>query len=52
MDALSRIRTRAGRAATVWLTHLLVHLGWFAVAAVFVGVLLLTYGLDLSVGLF
>jgi hypothetical protein len=30
----------------------LVHLGWFAAAVLFVAILVLSYGLDLSPGLF
>jgi hypothetical protein len=29
-----------------------VHLAWFAVAAAFLAILMLTYGLDLSAGFF
>ena len=32
--------------------HPLVHLAWFCAAGVFVSILLMTYGLDLSPGLF
>jgi ribose/xylose/arabinose/galactoside ABC-type transport system permease subunit len=33
-------------------THLLMHVMWFGAAALFVTMLILTYGLDLSPGLF
>jgi hypothetical protein len=52
MDALSRPRARTDRATASWSKRILVHLAWLAVAAAFVTILLLTYGLDLSAGFF
>lgn len=52
MDALSRSRATTDRATTSWSKRILVHLAWLVAAAVFVTILLLTYGLDLSPGLF
>ena len=50
MNALSRTATK--RATASWSKRILVHLAWFIVAALFIGILLLTYGLDLSPGFF
>ena len=52
MNALSRTRTTTGRATTSWPKRILSHVAWFIVAAAFITILLLTYGLDLSPGLF
>jgi hypothetical protein len=52
MNALSRTRSTARHATTSWSKRILVHLAWFVAAALFVGALLLTYGLDLSPGFF
>jgi hypothetical protein len=52
MDALPRTTATTQRATASWSKRLLIHLAWFVVATVFVGLLLLTYGLDLSVGFF
>jgi hypothetical protein len=51
MDALSR-RATTIRATATWSKRLLVHLAWLIVAAAFVGILVLSYGLDLSAGFF
>lgn len=52
MNALSRTRPTTKRATESWSKRILVHLAWFIVAALFIGILLLTYGLDLSPGFF
>ena len=52
MDSLPRTSTTTRRPTVSWSRRLLVHLFWFIVAAAFVGILLLTYGLDLSFGFF
>jgi len=52
MDSLPRTTATTRHPATSWSRRLLIHLFWFVVAAAFVGILLLTYGLDLSPGLF
>ena len=52
MNALSRTRATTRRATASWSKRILVHLAWFIAAALFIGALLLTYGLDLSPGLF
>ncbi len=52
MDGLSRSRATTKRATASWSKRILVHLTWFVAAVVFVAILLLTYGLDLSAGLF
>ena len=52
MNALSRTRTATRRATASLSKRILVHLAWFIAAALFIGVLLLTYGLDLSPGFF
>lgn len=52
MDSLPRTTATTGHATTSWSRRLLVHAFWFIVAATFVAILLLTYGLDLSPGFF
>ena len=52
MNALSRTRTTTNRATASWSKRILIHLAWFIVAALFIGILILTYGLDLSPGFF
>ena len=45
-------RTTTPRATASWPRRILVHLGWLILAVGFVGLLILTYGLDLSPGFF
>lgn len=52
MDALPRTTSTARHTTGLWSKRILLHLGWFVVAAAFIGLLLLTYGLDLSPGFF
>ena len=52
MRTVSRTRTTTPRATTSWSRRILVHLAWLILAAAFVGLLILTYGLDLSPGFF
>lgn len=52
MDSLPRTTAAARHPATSWSRRLLVHLFWFTIATAFVGILLLSYGLDLSPGFF
>jgi hypothetical protein len=52
MDSLPGTSATTRHPTTSWSRRLLVHVFWFIVAAAFVGILLLTYGLDLSLGFF
>jgi len=52
MSTVSKTRATTPRATVSWSRRILVHLGWLLVAAAFVALLILTYGLDLSPGLF
>ena len=52
MDSLPRTTATTRQPTTSWSKRLLLQAFWFMVAAAFVGILLLTYGLDLSPGFF